>query len=92
MNGPSVVSKGDGRQPSQRWPDRGESTGILADALEYLDVGPHRLGTLLLVRNHSSVWFWLSGRSRPSPVFLTRLLKLILNKAEREARDDSEDG
>ena len=50
----------------------------------FLGITRWRLNRLLGARDESAIYKWLSGRQRPSPVFLSRLVWMIRCKVEYE--------
>ena len=55
-----------------------ESLQLLVLYLGSLSMSPSRLSKLLGTGSSSTVFHWVSGRSRPSPAYLSRMIHLIL--------------
>lgn len=60
------------------FPNSAASKQILADTCALLGVRPYRLGQLLGTSSENQIYRWTSGRERPCPLYLSRLLQLVI--------------
>ena len=54
------------------------AAAVIALAGEAMGITPYYLGKLIGVSQPNQVYTWLSGAKRPSALYLTRLLRLLL--------------